>query len=71
MNNERLLVLANTLLNGDIMIESGLIFDITHKGAYKNSTATFSKSWQGLESSKERSCITGASSIGSGLKAWL
>ena len=63
VNNERWIVLANTLMNDDIMEEYGLILDSTQKGGYKNGTERFFTNLaaylNGLESSKKHSCIAG------------
>ena len=57
VNNERLIVLANTLMNDDIMEEYWLILDCTPKGCYKNGTDRFFSNLatflNGLDSSKK------------------
>ena len=74
-NPERLIVLANTLMNDDMMEQYGLILDSTPKGGYKQGTDRFFVSLatylNGLESSKKHSCIAGVTLTGTGLKAWL
>ena len=70
-----MIVLANTLMNDDIMEEYGLILDSTQKGGYKNGTervfTNLTAYLNGLESSKKHSCIAGITLTGTGLKAWL
>ena len=75
VNNERLIVLANTLMNDDMMEQYGIILDSTKAGGYKNGSEKFFTSLatflNGLESSKKHSCIAGVTLTGTGLKAWM
>ena len=75
MTNERLMVLANTLMDPALMEEYGLILDSTPKLGFKNGTQPFfeklTRFFNELEASKRHKCMVGVTLGWCALKSWV